>query len=250
MQKINFEDTTVTKQPYVVIDSTEYEVQQGTYSGGTNLDANTFNTLQDNVENAINAVDLDVYDSYTTSTTEPYSANYVNNNTVKNTDYASSTTGGVVKGNVNGFVIGSTGNPYADTYNYTQYTSMNNNRFIGKGTLENVFSGKKLNSNYSTDEQIIGTWTDGKDIYRKVINISNPQSTNTNYVNLGNLNIDKVIRLYGYKIDSNGYFNVPFYDSADNYSVLFVSSGKYLRGRFVGSTPTEVKAIIEYTKAS
>lgn len=53
MQKITFEDTTVTKQPYVTINDIEYEVTDGTYSGGTDLNANTFNTMQDNIEEAI-----------------------------------------------------------------------------------------------------------------------------------------------------------------------------------------------------
>lgn len=44
---INFTDTTVIKKPYVEIDGVEYEVQDGTYQGGTNLNANTFNKMQD-----------------------------------------------------------------------------------------------------------------------------------------------------------------------------------------------------------
>lgn len=56
MQKIIFEDTEVTKQPYVEINNVEYEVQDGTYIGGTDLNADTFNTMQDNIENAIEEV--------------------------------------------------------------------------------------------------------------------------------------------------------------------------------------------------
>lgn len=54
MEKINFTDTTVTKKPYVEVDGVEYEVQDGTYDGGTDLNANTFNTMQTNIENGIN----------------------------------------------------------------------------------------------------------------------------------------------------------------------------------------------------
>ena len=56
MEKITFTNTTITKKPYVVINGVEYEVQDGTYTGGTDLDANTFNTMQDNIEKAINAL--------------------------------------------------------------------------------------------------------------------------------------------------------------------------------------------------
>ncbi len=44
---INFTDTTVIKKPYVKIGDIEYEVQDGIYQGGTDLNANTFNTMQD-----------------------------------------------------------------------------------------------------------------------------------------------------------------------------------------------------------
>lgn len=44
---INFTDTTVVKKPYVEINGNEYEVQDGTYQGGTDLNANTFNKMQD-----------------------------------------------------------------------------------------------------------------------------------------------------------------------------------------------------------
>lgn len=56
MEKITFTNTTITKKPYVVINGVEYEVQDGTYTGGTDLDANTFNTMQNNIEKAINSL--------------------------------------------------------------------------------------------------------------------------------------------------------------------------------------------------
>lgn len=56
MQKINFTDTTVTQKPYVTINNQNYEVQDGIYTGGTDLNADTFNTMQNNIEQAINAI--------------------------------------------------------------------------------------------------------------------------------------------------------------------------------------------------
>ena len=53
MQKINFQDTVVVKTPYVEINGTEYEVKSE-YEGGTDLDATVFNTMQNNIETAIN----------------------------------------------------------------------------------------------------------------------------------------------------------------------------------------------------
>lgn len=74
-------------------------------------------------------------------------------NYVMNTDYASST-GGVIKaGNsYNGYSVSSDGYLKAINNNYSSYQSEGNNSFVGKGTLENVISGKGLvsNTDYAT----------------------------------------------------------------------------------------------------
>ena len=57
MQKINFTNTTVTQKPYVTINNQNYEVQDGIYTGGTDLNAQTFNTMQNNIDTAISSVD-------------------------------------------------------------------------------------------------------------------------------------------------------------------------------------------------
>lgn len=56
MQKINFTDTTITQKPYVTVNNQNYEVQDGIYTGGTDLNAQTFNDMQANIEIAINAL--------------------------------------------------------------------------------------------------------------------------------------------------------------------------------------------------
>lgn len=53
MKKILFEDATLTSQAKVTIDGVDHLVTEAEYSGGTGLNAETFNLLQDNVENAI-----------------------------------------------------------------------------------------------------------------------------------------------------------------------------------------------------
>lgn len=63
---------------------------------------------------------------------------------VKNTDYASSSKGGTIRtSNASGLGI-SNGNLYAVAKAYNIYNSASDNMFIGKGTLENVITGKEL----------------------------------------------------------------------------------------------------------
>ena len=61
-------------------------------------------------------------------------------------------------------------------------------------TLKN--QNNNYNSNYSIEEQIIGTWIDGKKIYRKVYTgLSIKMSTNTWYtlINVSDLSIDMLV---------------------------------------------------------
>lgn len=61
------------------------------------------------------------------------------------TDYASSTIAGVLKTGVSlGTSTGTTGDLKAAVRTYSQYTNGSDNTFIGKGTLENVITGKGI----------------------------------------------------------------------------------------------------------
>lgn len=51
--------------------------------------------------------------------------------------------------------------------------------------------------NYSTEEQIVGTWIDGKPIYEKVINSGYLANNNSITIDVSHLNINDVIQLKG-----------------------------------------------------
>lgn len=72
---------------------------------------------------------------------------------VSNTDYATSSTGGVVKKGSYDFGVDTNGYAYAYDRTYSVYLNNNKNCFISKGTLENVITGKGLvsNTDYATD---------------------------------------------------------------------------------------------------
>ena len=106
---------------------------------------------------------------------------------------------------------------------------------------------------YSTEEQRIGTWIDGKPLYRKAFDIKTISASNTDLVNVSNLNIETLIKLNGVIItDGGGKFPVPLYDSSSNYSVLFINEYNYIRGRAMVGNGTFSKLIVtvEYTKTT
>lgn len=59
-------------------------------------------------------------------------------NYVQFDDYATNNKTGVINGNINGFQVSSSGNPYAKEYTAEEYDNVGNQDFIGKGTLENI----------------------------------------------------------------------------------------------------------------
>lgn len=99
----------------------------------------------------------DLTDYYTKE--ETYSKGEVDNlipdltNYVKNTDYARTSKAGVIKSGYYGLQVDSNnGKAYCDTYTYANYGNVENQRFISKGTLENVITGKELvNKTYVDD---------------------------------------------------------------------------------------------------
>ena len=66
---------------------------------------------------------------------------------------------------------------------------------------------------YSEEETIVGTWIDGRPIYRRTLQITSPNTLNTyeNVYDCSNFNIELVTNLYGTMIGtpSGGKFNVP-----------------------------------------
>ena len=122
-----------------------------------------------------------------------------------------------------------------------------------KKTSQYIEGGAGLPSYFTTEINTGMKWIDGKDIYRRCVDISAITSTNTNIVDVSSWNIQNIISLSGFIKDSYNNINiVPMYDSASNYSVLFFN-GTYLRGRCTigsGGTITNAYAIVEYTKTN
>lgn len=114
---------------------------------------------------------------------------------------------------------------------------------------------------YSFDEVEIGTWVDGKPIYRKVIpgTLAKDSGNGIVFANVSDLKIDKVVNLYGNLVDgvgnaqimlqtslnrTNGLFaavNVYYYNNNGNIVYHFLNND----GLYSGAT---AYVIIEYTK--
>lgn len=105
---------------YIIDDDDEHE-----------LVANKVKTIDENSNNTQYPSAKAVYDKIKESA--PDLSNYVQYD-----NYAVSNKGGVIKGNLNGFNVDSSGTPSANVYNKEHYDSANESVFISKGTLENI----------------------------------------------------------------------------------------------------------------
>ena len=134
-----------------------------------------------------------------------------------------------------------------NTASQEQLKEINSNLIALDDKVEELESDKT----YTRTEREIGTWIDGKPIYRKCY--TGNLASNVDYINIDNtlkLNtIDCLINSYGFgtltngiKASLNGYLNATvFSDVAVQTDGLYISYGSAFRGG-------KYTVIVEYTK--
>lgn len=127
------------------------------------------------------------------------------------------------------------------------------------GKILNIFSSSnkdtyscdyinKLNT-YSTEEQVIGTWIDGKPIYRKVIDLGQLPNNSTKTVETG-LNSEeiRIVKISGNTSTSTGNYQAGLNDISTRLSLL--PDGKLSIRTTDDFSPYYGYAILEYTKTT
>lgn len=150
--------------------------------------------------------------------------------------------------------LGSTATEYEEYYEPTILIRNSN------GIFQEVEINK---NNYSTVEQIIGTWINGKPLYRKVVVVDNPSMREN--INHNIADIDEILDVRGtlklstgatkmlssvyYNSDTGAtddYFAVSLY-VVDNTRIRFTAGNYYVTGAGI---PTKLTMILEYTKTT
>ena len=126
----------------------------------------------------------------------------------------------------------------------TNIKTVNNQSLLGSGNVD-------VSSNvYSTDEQVVGTWLDGKKIYRKVL-AQNATILNAEYkVDVSSLNVEAILHAGGLTGDgkllpySNPWMSIYFGHENNTFGAFaYNSSSEALSG-------INVTFWIEYTKVA
>lgn len=130
---------------------------------------------------------------------------------------------------------------------------LSNLNTTNKGSIVNSINEVNNKFNYSTSEQVIGKWSNGKLVYRKVLNIGTPSDKRT-YPTHGISNLENVIKLYGFcYTDGTTRQTIPMtytnweifaYDITDTAFTLNFSTNQW------NANPTNVYIIFEYTKTT
>ena len=114
--------------------------------------------------------------------------------------------------------------------------------------LSALENGANKNENYSLEEQVIGKWIDGKNIYKKTITGSTlPQNGETLISN-----VDNVIDAYGEQLYKNTiWFQFPYIYGSEILRWELYNTDNTLRAKMTGiNNTTAYKWTFEYTKTT
>lgn len=114
------------------------------------------------------------------------------------------------------------------------------------GIMHNKTSLDKI-LNYSTEEQIVGKWINGKDVYKRVIYLDAVQPGATQHdIGLKNCTL---IRTEGYYFSPLGrFYFLPFKYLTDYIEYVFIEDNILLINSFTGYASNAIYFIVEYTK--
>lgn len=225
---------------------------------GKNLSSNDFtDEYKQKLDNSIN-----VKNEYSESTNDTYSSDYINKkidekvDKVEGKDLSSNDFTDEYKQKLDNTIT--VENDYTESTTSTYSANYINNKVDkveGKGLSTNDFTDeykqKVDNANtYSTEEQVIGIWIDGKPIYRNIIKATLPTNQESWTMIASNVvsNIDFLVNLYGIYDTTDTKFIFPKGEGSYHINAQIQGTDLYCIRK--GWNSVEAMFIIEYTKTT
>ena len=112
---------------------------------------------------------------------------------------------------------------------------------------------------YSTSEQVIGTWIDGKPLYEITVDVPNPSNdTNEHLIDLSALSIEECPYLFGYAIRHSGSNDITYYANSIETDGWYYFKARYDNFRdsimytclFRNDSISRMRFTIQYTKST
>ena len=154
---------------------------------------------------------------------------------------------------IDGVKIADNNNNGTVTLTQDQYNSI----LSRLSALENNSNSSTTNGNYSTEEQVVGTWIDGKPIYKKVYEGTTPNNATGVFISMEGIlsNVDKMVKLEGFTNWNNGWQNrlTDYAGSTDYDRITYNSISNQLYIKVFNSTDNfsvPMYITFEYTKTT
>lgn len=132
--------------------------------------------------------------------------------------------------------------------------SLTNNKAISEinENINNIESNIRTMGIYSTEEQVVGRWIDGKTLYKKMIELGNlPNETSKNIeIRLSNASF---VKMEGYAIDGLGSFiPLPFVSNtlANNVGISIINNSYIVITTGIDRSKYRVYVTVYYTKTT
>ena len=106
-------------------------------------------------------------------------------------------------------------------------------------------SGNDRDYNFTTEERVIGTWIDGKPIYRKVF-IGTRSTSPVNLTSEGHYN--EIINYYGYFVNGQEKLPIHMPYNNTNFIIVLINNNNIRLEQYGYASGTDYKIVIEYTK--
>lgn len=134
------------------------------------------------------------------------------------------------------------------------YTSTNVGETVVSGTFSNIrwYEVQEITS-FNTYEEVIGYWTDGKPLYRKVLSYNHIGGDTLDYIDITSLNVDKVPRLESSFYPNNSeVVPAPFTNTTGYHFRNYIGGNKGTLTYEVSQLYPSglVETILEYTKTT
>ena len=154
------------------------------------------------------------------------------------------------------------------TISYSDKTALNSNSGVADANkvnatdmneIKSVVNNNASETSKATNSTVyvttrvgnqVGTWVDGKTIYRKAIYVPSFPNTTSMTINADLTNLDKIVRLYGIGWGStNNTFPLPYISPSAQIELVYLSSGDNIRITASDDRSSMTGYIIvEYTK--
>ena len=115
----------------------------------------------------------------------------------------------------------------------------------------NKQASKNLFDTYSTSEQVVGKWINGKPLYKRTYQLTTVASPSSSQNIITFSNVDEIIEVTGFVVASPSTYFIPYYYSNTAYVQAYrnsTTSIKFLCGSSYGFG--ETTATILYTKTT